>query len=940
MIASDHRIDLVGRVPECARIDRLLADARMGSSAVLVLAGEPGIGKTALLAHAEAGARAAGMVGLAARGVASEAHVPFGGLLELLRPALGALERLPQPQAAALRGALAIGPSHAADRFAVGAATLGLLAAHAEDAGLLVVIDDAQWLDEPSLSALLFAARRLVVDPIAVLVATRPGEAGDLDDAGLPRLGLAGVDAAAAQAIIARHAPGRTDEATAARILSLAGGNPLALVELAAAGAVPGVASADAPPPVQTSLERAYARRIGALAPDARYALMLAAADDRGELPVIDAAAAALGLRLGALEVGERTGLVVVEGGRIEFRHPLARAAAYRACPPGERRAAHRALAGALEHPSQADRRAGHLAAAALGPDEEAAAALESAARRARERSAYEVAAGAAERAARLTPAGEARARRLFLAAESSWLGGRAERAVRALEEALALTSAPALRAEVQRLRGGIAMRAGSVVEAHVILVEGAEEIEDTDPAVALLMYAEAAESCAYAGRPEAMLRAARGAWGLLAPGAAAREEFSANLALGTALVLNGRGAEGAPHMRRAVAVLEGSDALSRDPRLLTDAALGPLWLREAATGRGLVDRAVESARAQSALGELPFALVLAARDAATGDRWALGDALYDEAVRLAREAGQTLALCGALAGVACLDARRGREEACRRHAGEALAIAEGRDLALLRMWALEALADLELGLGRPAAAIAPLGERRALLARLGIRDPDVSPMPELVEAHVRLGAQGDPPEGLEEFLRLAEAKGQPWILARAGRCRALLAGDDEMATAFTAALEQHAHTPDRFDEARTRLCFGERLRRGRRRAVAREELRAAFDAFTGLGAAPWAERTRAELAATGETARRRDASTADRLTPQELQIAMTLAEGHTTREAAAKFFLSPKTVEYHLRNAYRKLGVRSRDALAEALRGPAPLGRDASGPATLREAP
>ncbi len=797
MIAADLRVDLFGRAEECARIDRLLADARTGSSGVLVVGGEPGIGKTALLGHAEARARTAGMTVLAARGVESEAQVPFGGLLELLRPALGALERLPGPQAAALRSALAIGPSREADRFAVGAATLGLLAAQAEDAPVLAVIDDAHWLDEPSLAAVLFAARRLMVDAIAVLVATRRGEPRALEEAGLPRLELAGVDPAAAQAIIARNAPGRPDAEVAGRIMSLAAGNPLALVELAAGGheldAAPGD---DAPPPVQTSLERSYARRIDALGHEERSALMLAAADDRGELAVISAAAAALGLELGALEAAERAGLVAATGGRVEFRHPLARAAAYRACPPGERRAAHRALAGALGHASQADRRAGHLAAAALGPDEPAASALEAAALRARGRSAYEAAAGAAERAARLTPAGEARARRLFMAAESSWLGGRVERAARALEEALDLTADPGLRAEVQRLRGGITMRAGSVVEAHRMLVEGAAGIEDSDPARAVVMYAEATEACAYAGRPEAMLDAARRAWDLLPPHPGEREEFSANLALGTALVLNGRGAEGSPHVRRAVAVLEGSDVLSRDPRLLSDAALGPLWLREAETGRGLVDRAVESARAQSALGELPFALVLAARDAATGDRWALGDVLYDEAIRLAREAGQTLALCGALAGVACLDARRGREEACRRHAGEALAIAEGRDLTLLRVWALEALADLELGLGRPGEAIAPLAERLELLERQGIRDPDVSPMPELVEAHVRRGGEGGAPEGLAGFLRLAEAKAQPWILARAGRCRALLAGEDAMEPAFGIALEQHARRP------------------------------------------------------------------------------------------------------------------------------------------------
>ena len=331
---------------------------------------------------------------------------------------------------------------------------------------------------------------------------------------------------------------------------------------------------------------------------------------------------------------------------------------------------------------------------------------------------------------------------------------------------------------------------------------------------------------------------------------------------------------------------------------------------------------------------------MLAARGAATGDRWGLGDALYDEAIRLAREAGQTLALCGALAGLACLDARRGREEACRRHAGEARAIAGERGLVLHHMWALEALADLELGLGRPDDAIAPLTEKIVLLDGLGIRDPDVWPMPELVEAHVRMGRDLDDPGRLEDFLRLAEEKGQPWILARAWRCRGLLAGEDELERAFSIALEHHARAPDRFDEARTRLSHGERLRRARRRAQARPQLRAALDAFEAAGRRPRADRARAELAATGETARRRDASTADRLTPQELQIAMTLAEGHTTREAATKLFLSPKTVEYHLRNVYRKLGGALARRAGRRVRGRGPLNRDRRRQDTSREGP
>jgi DNA-binding CsgD family transcriptional regulator len=432
-------------------------------------------------------------------------------------------------------------------------------------------------------------------------------------------------------------------------------------------------------------------------------------------------------------------------------------------------------------------------------------------------------------------------------------------------------------------------------------------------------MLAEAADACAYAARPGPMLQAAQGAWAALAPGAGGRERFFASLALGMALIYNGRGEEGAAHVRRAVEILEHSDALSDDPRLLSWAALGPLWLRERAEGRALVARAVAAARDAGALGALPFSLWLAARDAATGDRWAVAEALYAEAIGLARETGQATSLSAGLSGLACVQARQGREAECRANAGEALALAAALGLDFFGLWALDALAELELGLGNVAAAVTRLEEKEALLAERGIEDPDVSPVPELVEALLRLGRTAQAHERLERYTVSAAAKGQPWALARLARCWGML----DRAGAFAEALALHEQTPDRYEEARTRLCHGERLRRDRRRTEARTQLRRALEIFDELGAAPWAQRARVELQATGETARRRDASTLDQLTPRELQVALVLAEGHTLRQAAAQLFLSPKTVDYHLRNVYRKLGIRSRDALAAALAGP-----------------
>ena len=911
---------LIGREPERARIERLLAAARLGTSGVLVLSGEPGIGKTALVEHAVE--RAEDMAILRARGVPSETEIPFAGLLALLRPALDRLDDIPPMQAAALRGALALAPDVQRDRFAIGAATLSLLAACAERRPALVAIDDAHLLDESSLAAIAFAARRLLADAVAVLVAVRTGTTTPLHDADLQALELGGMDRDAAAAVLERHAPAPLAPGAADRLYAATLGNPLALVELASAAPDLALGPADAPLPLETSVERAFGQRIGALAPMSRRVLALAAAEGSGDLGVIEHAAAALGLDLAALPASEQAGLVSISYGRLAFRHPLTRSAAYRAGPPDERRHAHRAIAAALAERADPDRRAWHLAAAALGPDAGAAAALAAAARRARGRSAYPTAATSFERAARLTASGPEQGPLLFAAAESAWLGGDARRTGRLLDDAAHACADPALRAQIDHLRGHVALRSGRVMDGHDILVDAAERALPHDSGDAVVMLAEAADACAFAARPEPMLRAARRAWSLLTPGAGERERFFATLALGMALIYDGQGDEGAGLLRDATRLLERSDALSGDPRLLSSTALGPLWLREAATSRALVERAIDAARQQGALGALPFALWLAARDAATSDRWAVAQARYEEGIRLARETGQATSLCAALAGLACLEAREGREAACREHAGEALTLSAHLGLGFFRIWALDALAELEAGLGAYELAVARLEEKEQLLAERGIEDPDVSGAPELVEALLRLDRGDEAARRLEQFAARAEEKAQPWALARLARCRGLLAGPDDLADHFGAALRLHAHTPDRFEAARTRLCFGEGLRRSRRRVAARGELHLALEAFDALGATPWAERATLELLATGERARRRDASTLDQLTPRELQVALVLAEGHTTREAAAKLFLSPKTVDYHLRNVYRKLGIASRGALSAALAG------------------
>ena len=910
---------LLGRSPECARVDRLLAEARTGMSGVLVVTGEPGIGKTALLRYASD--RAGDMSVLRARGIELEAEVPFSGLLELLHPLHEELDRIPDPQASALRSALALGPSLETDRFVIGAATLSILAAHAEARPLLVLVDDAHWLDDASAAAILFAARRFVADPIGVLLSCRMDTKVALEESGLPQLVLAGLNREASAELVGRHTAHAVPSGIANRLFQATAGNPLALVELATQLPKLGAGSPMGPLPLQTSVEEALLRQADAFSQPARRCLVIAAAVDNGDLRIIQGATRAFGIDVAALEEVERAGLVSITDTRLEFRHPLLRSAVYHACPPDERRAVHRAIADALVHDPDRDHRVWHLAAASFGADESTAAELEQAGLRARMRSAYDAAAAAFERASQLTPDPEPRSRRLLSAADSAWLAGQSERSADLLDQTLELSSDDQLRAEALHLRGEVTMRTGSVMEGYDILVEGASHIEAIDPCRAVIMRAEAADACVYAGRPVTMLEAARASWGGLPDNAGDRERAFAGLALGTALIYNGEGAEGAELIRTALEIIDRSDVLGEDPHLLSWAALGPLWLREAQTGRALIDRAIQAARSRSAVGALPFALFVSARDAATSDRWLAAQAQYNEAIAIARETGQLEQICASLSGLVCVEARRGEEEQCRAHAAEALVLGEKLGLDFFRVWVLGAMAELELGAGRTGESLVLLEEKESLLKDLGVADPDISSAPELVEVCLRSGDDLKARGAADDFIRRADKKGQPWSLARAARCRGLLAEGGTFESYFVEALGHHESTLDTYEQARTRLCYGERLRRAKRKRHARVQLRAAISGFEELGAVPWVKRAHAELSATGEVARRRDVGTIYQLTPQELQVAMVLAEGKTTREAAAQLFLSPKTIEYHLRNAYRKLGINSRDELADALK-------------------
>jgi DNA-binding CsgD family transcriptional regulator len=895
---------LLGRDRERQELDAVLASARVNRSAMLVVAGEVGIGKTMLLEDADERARAAGMRVLRARGIESEARVPFAGLLELLRPALPAVERIPEPQRAALEGALALRPAQAQDRFAIGAATLSLLAAYAEGAPVAVLVDDAHWLDGSSADALLFAMRRLVADPIAVVVAVREGEPSFVDDAHLATLHVDGLDRDAAAALVGEAAVDRLYAATA--------GNPLALLELAPEAARLAELPIDMPAPIVGRVAREFVHRAASLPERTRRALVVAAASDTGDLPTLARA------HPGCVEdlfPAEEAGLVVLRDRRVEFRHVLARSAVYGAAPAEEQRAAHRALASALpDH--DVDRRAWHLALATVGLDAAASSALEQAGARAYQRSAYADAAAAYERAATLSvdPA-----RLFYSGADAAWLAGQPDRAIALVDVASVQVQDSSLALRIEHLRGQIAARRGPVPDAQAMLAAAAGRAAGVDPEAAVVMLAEATFLSFYAGDAPGMLRTAARATELAAL-LGGRAEILAGLAEGMALVFAGEGESGARSIHRAVGRLEASDELRDDPHLVVWAALGPLWLREAEAGRSLYERALELVRSRTALGALPELLVHVARDWATTDEWQSAHAAYSESIALARETGQGVALAFGLGGLAWLEARQGRETECRAHAAEGRAASIAAGMAVHELWTLAALGDLELGLGHPEAAVLHYEEWEALLQSRGIEDTDLSPGPELAETYLRLGRIDEAMVAAARHDESARTKGQPWALARAARTRGLLAANEELERAFDEALALHEQTPDSFEAARTRLAYGSRLRRTGHRVRAREELRVAIETFDALGAAPWSNLSRAELEATGETARKRDVSMRDQLTPQELQIALLLADGRTTREAAAAMFLSPKTIEYHLRNVYRKLEIRSRSELADSM--------------------
>jgi DNA-binding CsgD family transcriptional regulator len=901
--AHRRATELVGRGQECALIDGLLDAAMRGESGSLVLRGEAGIGKSALLGYAAD--HAEGMTRLSVTGVEDESELAFAGLHGLLWPVVGYLGALPSPQQGALAAALGLGPAEGSERFLISAGVLSLLAAAAEERPVLCLIDDAQWLDVASTDALLFTARRLDAEGVVLMFALRDDDRRHLDAPG-QELALEPLETEQATALldqVGREVASPVRE----RLLGEAAGNPLALLELPSALTDEQLAGRSGLPdaiPLTARLQSAFQRRVEGMPEDTRGALLLAAADGVGELQVLFEAIRELGLSGDAFDAAEQEGLVVISGEQLSFRHPLVRSAVYESAPFADRRRAHAALASACSAETQADRRVWHRAIATMTADEEIAAELEASAERSRMRGGHASAATAYERAAKLSPTDSARVSRLVDAAGSAFVAGQIERARSLVEQSLP-TADRASRADLLALRGVIDGFGGSLADALLSLLEGIELSDDASSSLEMLL-----EACAMAtslADYDQLLELCRRA-----------AEFSpaTNHDRFTVALLSGMAAElEDDYDCGAALVTEASEIAERlvNPRCF-------IWLaasigRAGSWGDGLPHavRAVKLARERGYLATLPHALQAQASQLVGLSQFDLAYAVADEARQLALDLGFPWAAGWAVADLAYVDAVRGDEDLVRARLNELEQLTTSMSPAV-PAGINRALGTLALGLGRPSEAL------DRLLASIALVRPQSSPMlvygvPDAVEAAARAQRPEETAEHLARYAAWVERFPNPARRALLARCRAL--GDETNAEARFAEATRFIDALAPFERARTQLLYGEWLRRERRRIDARVPLRAALETFEQLHLSPWAERARSELRASGETARRRDASTRDQLTPQELRIADLAASGLTNAEIGEQLFLSPRTIDYHLRKVFTKLGIASRSDLA-----------------------
>ncbi|MFH9090161.1 AAA family ATPase [Streptomyces sp. NPDC017673] len=911
---GDDPAGLRGRRRECDALEELVSQVEAGRSAVLVLRGDAGIGKSALLDHL-----AARVVGHRVARVAaaeSEMELPFAGLHQLCAPFLGRVGSLPPPQREALATAFGLRTGPPPDRFLVGLAVLGLLTEVAAEQPLFCLVDNAQWLDRVSAHTLAFVARRIYAEPLALIFASREQRGRD-EWAGLPELRLDGLDDADARALLDAAADGPMDERIRDRVLAEARGNPLALLELPrgrmATGPDDGLELPD-PGPVTSRVERSYLTRVRSLPAATQRLLLLAAAEPVGDAALLRRAAERLGIDSDAARPAVTAGLLDI-GALVRFRHPLLRSAIYRSAGLTELRETHRVLAEATDPGLDPNRRAWHLARATVRPDEAVAAELESSAGRALTRGGTAAAAAFLAHAAVLTPDPRRKATRALAAAQAKFRAG----APAAARDLLALAGSGVLdalgRARVELLQARIAFASSRDKEALPLLLATARRLVPLDAGLARETLLDALSAAIFAGRLASgthVREVAATARKTLPP--VTRPPRTADLLLDAlALRFTVGYSEAVAASREAVRALRRETDPEEILRLSwpASALAAEMWDDEGWTE--LVTRQVRTVRAVGALAELPLALnSRVVLHTCAGELDAAG-LLIAEIARVQEATGTSFAPYGTMTLAAWQGREReaaplieaGTEEAV--HRGEGLGVAIG----------LRAKAVLNNGLGRyeeafDAARPATAHQQELIAANWGLV--------ELVEAAARSGRHDAAEAALDRLTRATDAAGTNWALGVQARSRALLGRGHVAEELYREAIERLGRTRTAVELARTHLLYGEWLRREGRRVDAREHLREAHALFSRFGAGAFAERAVRELRATGETVTRRDGVAAQTLTAQETQIALLARDGLTNSEIGAQLFLSPHTVEWHLRKVYAKLGIPSRRHLHTAL--------------------
>jgi DNA-binding CsgD family transcriptional regulator len=915
MVEPHSSSGLVDRDSEREALERLVAGVRAGNSGVLVLRGEAGVGKTALLQHVSAAAEDCRVA--RAAGVESEMELAFAGLHALCAPMLGRLPHLPAPQRDALSTAFGLSAGPQPDRFLVGLAVLSLLADAAEEQPLVCIVDDAQWLDRVSAQTMAFVARRLLAERLGLVFALREsGEGHELE--GLPELVIEGLAEGDARLLLDATIPGRLDGRVKTRILGEAGGNPLALIELprglTPADLAGGFALPDAGS-LTSRIEHVFLQRTKALPHDTQLLLLTAAAEPLGDLDLLWRAAEHLGIDGEAARAAEGAGLIEL-GLRVRFAHPLVRSAIYRAAHPSDRRDVHRALADATDPVLDPDRRAWHRAHATTTPDEHVAVELARSADRAQSRGGLAAAASFLERAAELTPHAATRVERSLAAAKVKLDVADTEAASGLLAVAELGPLDELHRARLERLRAQIAFASRRGHDAPPLLLEAAKRLEPLDAEMARETYLEAIASAMFAGRigggpDEREVAESARASALAQSGGAAGLLLDALVTRFTA----GYAASVAP-LKRALHAFEEPDGGREDRHWLWLACRVAQDLWDDESWHAVATDGVRVARDTGALNLLPNALNhLAVLNVHSG-AFATAAAQIAEVDAITKATGLPPLKYGELMLAAARgDQARELFDFSWRNATE-----RGEGSALGGYWRFIALRDN--GNARYGEALAA--------ARHACEHEDViyygQALVELIEAAVRAGRPDEAAATIDRLSERTQASGTAWALGIEARCRALVSDDEAL---YLESIERLARARAALELARSRLVYGEWLRRENRRTDARACLRAAHESFSDMGAEAFAERARRELVATGETVPRITADARDALTPQELQVARLAGEGRSNPEIGAQLFISPRTVEYHLRKVFRKLDVSSRRELRGAL-------ADMSGPAAF----